>query len=109
MKKIARNLREAPDEKCLPNHRLQRSVLVVYVSGSDCAAWAAVSSILPLVLLISLAYISGGGVNHVPSQAFFFTFDAFGYKAFFAKVLLSCAIKLLVFLGVSSFAAHGSH
>ena len=60
MKKIARNLREAPDEKRLPNRRLQRSVLVVYVSGSDCVAWAADSSILPLVLLISLAYISGG-------------------------------------------------
>ena len=70
MKKIARNLREAPEEKRLPNRRLQRSFLVVYVSGSYCAAWAADSSILPLVLLLSLAYISGGGgVNSVPSRA----------------------------------------
>ena len=61
MKKIERNLREAPDEKRLLNRRLQRSVLVVYVSGSDCAAWAADSSILPFVLLLSSAYISGGG------------------------------------------------
>ena len=66
-KKIARNLREAPEEKSLPNHRLQRSVLVVYVSGSDCVAWAADSSILPLVLLLSPTYISGGGgVKLVP-------------------------------------------
>ena len=60
-KRIACNLREAPDEKRLPNRRLQRSVLVVYVSGSDCVAWAADSSILPLVLLLSPAYISGVG------------------------------------------------
>jgi len=60
-KKIARILREAPEEKRLPNRRLQRSVFVVYVSGSDCVAWAADSSILPLVLLVSPAYISGGG------------------------------------------------
>ena len=48
-----RNLREAPEEKRLPNRRLQLSVLVVHVSGSDCVAWAADSSILPLVLLLS--------------------------------------------------------
>ena len=108
MKKIERNLREAPDEKRLLNRRLQRSVLVVYVSGSDCAAWAAISSILPLVLLLSLAYISGGGVNPVPSRALL-TFDAFHYKALLLKILLSCVIKLVVFLGVSGFAAHGSH
>ena len=108
MKKIARNLREAPDEKRLPNRQLQRSVLVVYMSGSDCAAWAAVSSILQLVLLLSLAYISGGGVNLVPSRAFF-TFDAFHYKALLPKVPLSCVIKLLVFLGVNGLVVHGSH
>ena len=108
MKKIVRNLREAPDEKRLPNRQLQRSVLVVYMSGSDCAAWAADSSILPLVLLFSLAYISGGGVNPVPSRALL-TFDAFHYKAFLSKVPLSCVIKLVIFLGVSGFAAHGSY
>ena len=108
MKKIARNLREAPDEKRLPNRRLQRSVLVVYVSGSDCTAWAAVSSILPLVLLLSLAYISGGGVNSVASRALL-TFDAFHYKALLPKVPLSCVIKLLVFLSVSGLVVHGSH
>jgi len=67
MKKIVHNLREAPEEKRLPNRQLQRSVLVVYVSGSDCVAWAADSSIVPLVLLLSPTYISGGGVKHVPS------------------------------------------
>ena len=108
MKKIECNLREAPEEKRLPNRRLQRSVLVVYVSSSDCTAWAAVSSILPLVLLLSLAYISGGGVNSVPSRALL-TFGAFHYKAFLSKVPLSCVIKLLVFLGVSRIAVHGSH
>ena len=108
MKKIARNLWEAPDEKHLPNHRLQRSVLVVYVSGSDCAAWAADSLILPLVLLLSLAYISGGGVNLVPSRALL-TFGAFHHKALLSKVPLSCVIKLVIFLGVSRFAAHGSY
>ena len=109
MKKMARNLREAHEEKCLPNRRLQRSVLVVYVSGSDCVAWAADSSILPLVLLLSLAYISGGGrVNPVPSRALL-TFDAFHYKALLPKVPLSCVIKLLVFLGVSGLVVHGSH
>jgi len=61
MKKIAHNLREAPEEKRLPNRRLQRSVLVVYVLGSDCVTWAADSSIVPLVLLLSPTYISGGG------------------------------------------------
>jgi len=87
MKKIARNLREAPDEKRLPNRRLQRSVLVVYVSGSDCAAWAAVSSILSLVLLLSLAYISGGGggVNPVPSRAFFLPSTLSTIKCFFRR------------------------
>ena len=108
MKKIVRNLREASDEKCLPNRRLQWSVLVVYVSGSDCAAWAADSSILPLVLLLSLAYISGGGVNSMPSRALL-TFGAFHYKAFLSKVTLSCVIKLLVFLSVSGLVIHGSH
>ena len=109
MKKIARDLREAPDEKHLPNRRLQRSDLVVYVSGSDCASWAADSSILPLVLLLSLAYISGGGrVNSMPSRALL-TFGAFHYKVFLLKVPLSCVIKLVIFLGVSGFAAHGSY
>ena len=107
MKKMARNLREAHEEKCLPNRRLQRSVLVVYVSGSDCVAWAADSSILPLVLLLSLAYISGG-VSSVPSRALL-TFGAFHYKAFLLKVPLSCVIKLLVFFGVSGLVVHGSH
>ena len=110
MKKIARNLREAPDEKRLPNRRLQRSVLVVYVSGSDCAAWAAVSTILPLVLLISLAYISGGGGGKSCAlSSLFFTFDAFHYKALLPKVPLSCVIKLLIFFGVSGLVVHGSH
>jgi hypothetical protein len=80
----------------------------MYVSGSDCAAWAADSSILLLVLLLSLAYISGGGVNHVPSRALL-TFDAFHYKALIPKVPLSCVIKLLVFLGVSGLVVHGLH
>ena len=61
MKKIARNLREAPEEKRLPNRRLQRLVFVVYVSFPDCAAWADVSSVLPLELFLFTAYISGGG------------------------------------------------
>ena len=108
MKTIARNHWEASDDKRLPNRQLQRSVLVVYVSGSDCAAWAADSSILLLVLLLSLAYISGGGVNPVPSRALL-TFDAFHYKALLPKILLSCVIKLLVFLGVSGLVVHGSH
>ena len=108
MKKIARNLREAPDEKRLPNRRLQRSVLVVYVSGSDCAAWAADSSILSWVLLRSLAYISGGGVNSVPSRALL-TIGSFHYKVFLSKVPFSCVVKLVVFLGVSGFAVYGSY
>ena len=109
MKKIACNLREAPEEKRLPNRRLQRSVFVVYVSLSDCAAWAAVSSVLPLELFLFTAYISGGGgVKHVPSRAWL-SFIAFCYKALCLKVLVSCVVKLLVFLGVGSLAAHGSH
>ena len=109
MKKIACNLREAPEEKRLPNRRLQRSVFVVYVSLSDCAAWTTVSSVLPLELFLFTAYISGGGgVKPVPSRALL-SFVAFCYKAFCPKVLVSCAVKLLVFLGVSNFAAHGSH
>jgi hypothetical protein len=108
MKKIACNLREAPEEKRLPNRRLQRSVLVVYVSGSYCAAWAADSSILPLVLLLSLAYTSGGAVNSVPSRALL-TFGAFHYKAFLSKVPFSCVVKLVGFLGVSGFAVYGSY
>ena len=58
--KIAHALREAPEEKRLPNRRLQQSVFVVYVSFTDCAAWAAVSSVLPLELFLFTAYISGG-------------------------------------------------
>ena len=109
MKKIACNLREAPEEKRLPNHRLQWSVFVVYVSFSDCAACAAVSSVLPLELFLFTAYISGGGgVKPVPSRALL-SFVIFCYKAFYPKVLVSCMVKLLVFLGVSNFAAHGSH
>ena len=110
MKKIACNLREAPEEKRLPNRRLQRSVFFVYVSFSDCAAWAAVSSVLPLELFLFTAYISGGGggVKPVPSRALL-SFVAFCYKALCPKVLVSCAVKLLVFFGVSNIAAHGSH
>ena len=109
MKKIACNLREAPEEKRLPNRRLQRSVFVVYVSFSDCAAWAAVSSVLPLEQFLFTAYISrGGGVKPVPSRALL-SFVAFCYKVLCPKVLVSCAVKLLVFFGVSNFAAHGSH
>ena len=48
------------------------------------------------------------GVNSVPSRALL-TFGAFHYKAFLSNVLLSCVIKLVVFLGVSGFAAHGSY
>ena len=109
-KKIASNLREAPEEKRLPNRRLQRSFLVVYVSGSYCAAWAADSSILLLVLLFSLAYIGGGGwgVNSMPPRALL-TFGAFHYKAFLSKVPFSCVVKLVVFLGVSGFAVYGSY
>ena len=81
---------------------------MVYVSGSDCAAWAADSSILPLVLLLSLAYTSGGGVNSVPSRALL-TFGAFHYKAFLSKVPFSCMVKLVVFLCVSGFAVYGSY
>ena len=108
MKRIARNLREAPEEKRLPNRRLQRSVLVVYVAGFDCVAWADDSSILPLVLLLSLAYTSGGGVNSVRSRALL-TFGAFHYKAFLSKVPFSCVVKLVVFLGVSGSAVYGSY
>ena len=109
MKKIACNLREAPEEKRLPNRRLQRSVSVVYVSCFDCAAWAAVSSILPLELFLFTAYISGeGGVKSVPSRAWL-SFVAFCYKALCPKVLVSCVVKLLVFLGVSRIAVHGSY
>ena len=107
-KRIACKLREAPEEKCLPNRRLQRSVLVVYVSGSYCAPGAADSSILPLVLLLSLTYISGGGVNSVPSRALF-SFGAFHYKAFLSKVPFLCVVKLVIFLGVSGFVVHGSY
>ena len=82
---------------------------MVYVSGSYCAAWAADSSILPLVLLLSLAYISGGGVvNYVPSRALL-TFGVFHYKAFLSKVPFSCVVKLVVFLGVSGFAVYDSY
>ena len=109
MKKIACNLREAPEEKRLPNRRLQRSVFVVYMSLSDCAAWAAVSSVLLLELFLFTAYISGGrGVKPVPSRALI-SFVAFCYKALCPKVLVSCVVNLLVFLGVGSLAAHGSH
>ena len=110
MKKIVCNLREAPEEKRLPNCRLQRSVFVVYVSLSDCAAWAAVSSVLPLELFLFTTYIrgGGGGVNPVPSRALR-SFVAFFYKALCPKVLVPCVVKLLVFFGVSNFVAHGSH
>ena len=110
MKKIACNLREAPEEKRLPNRRLQRSVFVVYVSFSECAAWVAVSLVLPLELFLFTAYISGGGggVNPVPSRALR-CFVAFCYKALCPKVLVSCVVKLLVFFGVSNFVAPGSH
>jgi len=60
-KKIVCNLREAPEEKRLPNRRLQQSFLVVHVSDSDCVAWTADSSFLPLLVLLSPAYIRGGG------------------------------------------------
>ena len=78
------------------------------MSGSYCAAWAADSSILPLVLLLSLAYISRGGVNSVPSRALV-TFGAFHYKAFVSKVPFSCVVKLVGFLGVSVFDVYGSY
>jgi len=109
MKKIACNLREAPEEKRLPNRRLQRSVFVVYVSLPDCAAWAGVSSVLPLELFLFTVYISGGGgVEPVPTRALL-SFVAFCYKALCPKVLVLYAVELLVFFGVSNFAAHGSH
>jgi len=60
MKKIACNLREAPEEKRLPNRRLQRLVFVVYVSLPDCSIWAGVSSFLLLELFLFTVYISGG-------------------------------------------------
>ena len=89
MKKIARNLREAPEEKRLPNRRLQQ-FFFVYVSLPDCAAWADVSSVLPLELFLFTAYISGGvgGVKPVPFRALL-SFVAFCYKAFFSEG--SCA------------------
>ena len=88
MKKIARNLRGAPEEKRLPNRRLQRLVFVVYVSLPDCAAWADVSSVLPLGLFLFTAYISGGGgVKPVPFRALL-SFVAFCYKAFCPMVLV---------------------
>ena len=79
------------------------------MSGSYCAAWAADSSILPLVLLLFLAYISEGGeVNSVLPRSLL-SFGAFHYKAFLSKVPISCVIKMLVFLGVSGFVVYGSY
>ena len=108
MKKIACNLREAPEEKRLPNRRLQRSVFVVYVSLPDCAAWADVSSVLPLGLFLFTAYISGGwgGKNLCPFELCYPSL-LFAIKRFVRRFLR--VVKLLVFLGVSNFVAHGSH
>ena len=57
---IASNLWEAPEEKRLRTVGYNGRFFVVYVSFSEGAAWAAVSSVLPLELFLFSVYISGG-------------------------------------------------